>query len=143
MNLRPALLSDYGFLLRMANDEAMIAARPDGHRIGLLEHLLWLVRALLNPSVELWVAEDSGERVGEVRVNRRGTIGEVGLVVAPEVRGQGYGSRMIAQAVQVSAMDRFYARIGAPNVASWRAFHRAGFECVYGAGVAVYQKRTT
>lgn len=131
MTLRPAGFSDFGFLRRMANDEAMQRARLSGaHHIGLWEHFRWMLRSILNPDVEQWVAEGGGQRVGEVRVDVHGTIGEVGLVVAPECRGLGYGSEMIRQACRRSRVKRFWARIDSRNEASRRCFASAGWEIV-------------
>ena len=140
MTLRPARWSDALFLLRLANDPAMVAARLEPRRIGLCEHLRWMRRTLANSDVALYIAEVGGRRVGEIRLDRMRGPTWVGLVVSPKYRGRGYGSEMIHAAVSSMPDRLFFAQIKPENAASWKAFERAGFQHIGRTAFARYVK---
>lgn len=126
-SLRLATAGDVDFLFRMANDPDMIAARFDHKRIGWCEHRWWMLDMLADPNVRQYIAEVDGEAVGEIRLDWIADGVEVGLVVDPAHRGNGYGSDMILEVVELQDAPRYTAHIAEDNEASKHAFFKAGF----------------
>jgi len=62
------------------------------------EHLEWFARKLASPDCELLIGEEEGERVGFVRMDRRGDEWEVSILVAPAFRSKGFGKAMLSAA---------------------------------------------
>ena len=112
----------------------MIGAPPT-----IPQHVWWCWRVFRDKRRALYIAY--GERpIGTVRLDWR-TLAEceISVTVAPEWRSRGYGTAIIDAAVShvraaliVCGIEtmRVVAYIKAENIASHRAFSRAGFEPV-------------
>jgi UDP-2,4-diacetamido-2,4,6-trideoxy-beta-L-altropyranose hydrolase len=136
LRLRPATEDDARLLLDWANDPAARAASFQGGAIGWEEHVAWLGRRLADPDCLLWLAETpEGEPAGVVRfdVDAEG-VATISLNLAPARRGQGLASPLILAACQelrrTHPMATVRALIKPENLASQKAFARAGFEPV-------------
>jgi RimJ/RimL family protein N-acetyltransferase len=82
----------------------------------------------LEPVVSWDVYEVGGAPVGVVTVKQQadGTY-EVEALVAPEHRGKGHGTRMVAAATAKHWPQQLVAYVHAGNAASVKAFRRAGY----------------
>jgi RimJ/RimL family protein N-acetyltransferase len=128
--LRPAEPGDADRLLAWRNDPQTRAFAFNSGEVSLEEHTSWLRSRLADPDCVLWVAEDDGVPVGQVRLDREGDAAEVSITVAPEARGRGLAAAILDAAVDAARghdVARLLARILPGNVASERAFARAGF----------------
>jgi RimJ/RimL family protein N-acetyltransferase len=131
VTLRPATEDDARLLLDLRNDPD--AVRFSGGRTGVTpaEHREWLSTRLADPSTHLWIAEQAGDAVGQVRVDVQDGSGTVSLAIAPSHRGRGIGSAVLSAMVyeMEHAGDAHTLRAMAhvENTASIRAFVRAGF----------------
>ena len=139
--LRPARPDDAAPLFDWANDPATRAASFDRAPIPWPEHLTWLTVVLADPERRLWIAEEGGIAVGQVRVDRApDDIGVVSIGLAPGARGRGLGRTVlglgVAAAIRELGIRRARAVVMAANLPSRRLFEGAGFVAVAEAGVA-------
>jgi RimJ/RimL family protein N-acetyltransferase len=133
LRLRDAEPGDARLLFEWANDPVARAQSFTQASIPWEDHERWFARKLADARCVLLVAEDAqGRPVGQVRFD----LGEdacaiISVAVAPEQRGQGYGGATIAQACEALRLRRgamkVLAYIRVDNLASQRAFSRAGF----------------
>lgn len=131
VSLRPARATDAGTVLRWRNDEAAVRFSPSG-AVDPERHAVWFAGRLADPGTQLFMARLDGNDVGFVRVDVRTGAGEVSIAVAPEHRGRGLATRMLAAAQEALPPDQqvvaLTATIHPGNEASVRAFHKAGFD---------------
>jgi RimJ/RimL family protein N-acetyltransferase len=139
ITLRPARPDDAPRLFAWANDPVTRAASFGRAPIAWEEHVTWLAAVLGDPDRRLWIAEEAGEPVGQLRVDRTPDgVGTVSIGLAPGVRGRGLGRTVlragIAAAVRELGIGRARAVVMAANEPSRRLFEGAGFVPVAGAG---------
>ena len=127
-SLRPAAAEDGGRLREWRNDPETVAASLTGRAVGAAEHAAWLARVLDDPDQRLFVVEDDGEPVGQVRLQRHadGAL-EVHIGLAADARGRGLGRRTLELAWEQAGGGPLTARVLADNERSLRAFAAAGF----------------
>lgn len=131
VTLRPATRDDAAALLAWRNDPATRASSVATAEVSPDEHRAWLDRTLASEDRALFVAEQGGAPVGQVRLDRvgEGTF-EVSLTVAPAARGRGLAWALLA-ATEAPAKERggllLEAKIRRDNAPSRRAFERAGY----------------
>jgi RimJ/RimL family protein N-acetyltransferase len=140
--LRPACSDDAALLLEWANDPATRAASFDRVPIAWDEHVAWLGAVLADPERRLWIAEEEGVAVGQVRVDRaRDGVGVVSIGLAPGARGRGLGRTVlglgVAAAIRELGIRRARAVVMAANLPSRRLFQGAGFVVVDAAAAGV------
>lgn len=127
-------MADAELLWRWANDPETRRNSFSAAPIPYSDHVAWLEQRLGSEATRLWIFEDGGEPVGQVRVDTAGDVAEVHIVVAPERRGHRYGKRMLAEAIDRFRAENGRARIRASvlehNVASLRLFDACGFRVV-------------
>lgn len=136
---RPATTGDAPVLLAWRNDPLTRAMSATTHEIAPAEHAAWLDRVLSDPGRELLVAQRGGVALASVRFDRDNAAAEISVVVAPEHRGAGVGTRILREATELqlaarTQLERIVARVRPDNPASLRAFARAGYEQTYADG---------
>jgi RimJ/RimL family protein N-acetyltransferase len=122
MILRLAHADDAGFLLKLRNDPETMAQSHHQEPVSAKEHKLWLDKT----TDRVFIAEIEDIPVGTVKFSRRETDLEIGVSVAPEHRGKGYSSQILALALQ-EAWRPVVAYVRIENERSLRAFETAGF----------------
>jgi UDP-2,4-diacetamido-2,4,6-trideoxy-beta-L-altropyranose hydrolase len=144
--LRPATADDALFLWGLANDPAVRAAAFHPEVIPLDAHLAWLERRLGSDATRLWILEQRGCPIGQVRYDRVSPeVAEIDYAVAAAYRGRGLGHAALRLSAALAAtalgVRRLRGDVLAANVASGRAFEAAGFvraaEAPAGAAEAV------
>lgn len=133
LRLRPAGHEDARLLWEWRNDPELRAAAFNSDPIPWQSHLAWFDRRLKDPDCRIFIVLDEpGRAVGQVRFERDGEAAEIHLSVAPELRGRGWGSRLIRRATEEFSRSEGASRVRAfvktDNVASLRAFEAAGYE---------------
>ena len=136
--LRPARPEDAQRLFDWANDPDTRAASFDRASISWAEHVAWLAAVLADPDRRLWIAEEAGIAVGQLRVDRTPDgAGTVSIGLAPGARGRGLGRTVLraglAAAVRELGIGRARAVVMPANRPSRRLFEGAGFVAVDGA----------
>ena len=133
LTLREAVASDARLLFDWVNDPVVRAQSFTQTMIPWEDHQRWFARKLADTRCLLWIALDArGRPVGQVRFDLGDDASAIiSIAIAPECRGQGYGATAIALACEALRARRaaltVIAYIRRDNVASQRAFSRAGF----------------
>ncbi len=143
MTLREARWRDVFLLRQWRNHASTRAAMRSTEPIGLWEHLRWFWRVWRSKDTFQYVASnEDGRRVGSGRLdliyvgdynfpsNAPSLATEIDVIVAPEMRGRGYGNVLITaltRAAVVLGTSRVYAVVKDDNRASLAAFGKAGF----------------
>lgn len=131
LTLRPACEADDRLLWEWANHPSVRAASFRSDKIPWAEHEKWYSSKLREASCRIYIAETT-EPVGVVRVESAGgAIPVVSVALSTQSRGKGLGVQLIAAGSERAALDlgvdKIYAYIKLGNVASCRAFERAGY----------------
>ncbi|MHB1244191.1 MAG: GNAT family N-acetyltransferase [Gaiellaceae bacterium] len=141
VRLRPATMADAELLLSWRNDPATRAASFNEGEVSLEAHVRWLAGKLDAPECALLIVEDSGQPVGQVRLEREGDAAEIHIALAPAARGRSIGRRALHAAVALAPglldVRTVAARVKQDNEASLRAFEAAGFQVVGTSGGVV------
>lgn len=131
LTFRPLRLRDALFCWRLASDPVVREASVDRRRPTVLGHLAWMWRWTIG-SGTAWAIMSNGVRVGLFRgIEIGGGRSEVSIALTAEARGQGIGTEAIRHLSFDAAVCCGFpvlARVRSGNVASIRAFHRAGYE---------------
>jgi RimJ/RimL family protein N-acetyltransferase len=139
VSLRPALAADAELLRAWANDPATRAASFGRERIAGPDHLRWLAVVLGDRNRRLWIAEEAGVPVGQLRVDRLPDgVGVVSIGLAPSARGRGLGREVLGLGMAAASelgIRRARAVVMEANAPSRRLFEGAGFAPVVGATV--------
>ena len=103
------------------------------HWIGPWEHWKWVVGFMRHHFPTVYIAEVNGVPVGTAQIAdrrwnaaERGFASSLSITVAPACRSRGYATPII-EAVCKCEWGPFLAEVRADNMASRRAFTRAGF----------------
>jgi RimJ/RimL family protein N-acetyltransferase len=126
--LRAATVGDSPRLLSWRNDPAMRRAARNTARVERSRHAEWLPAVLADPNRHLLIGELGGRAVGQVRFDliSQATY-EIAITVAPERRGAGIGTRLLAAALEWLG-ERGRPRVVQASVKDWNAVSLALFE---------------
>lgn len=130
LNIRQIRRDDARLLFEWANDPVTRSASFNSDPIEWETHVEWLINSINSVKRILYLIMDDETPVGTVRFDKEDKI-IVGVTVAPDQRGKGYGARIIEHACsRYSSENGFaeiYAYIKPDNLASIKAFEKAGF----------------
>jgi RimJ/RimL family protein N-acetyltransferase len=136
-SLRLAARSDVGTLFRWRNDPAIVALGTSQRTVTWEEHVAWFDRMLDNERHLLYVVYDGERAAGTVRVDRiESDTAVLAIYLMPPHTGRGLGPQAIRSAV-ASAFEswpelrRMIAHVRSDNIASLKAFGKAGFAAGY------------
>jgi UDP-2,4-diacetamido-2,4,6-trideoxy-beta-L-altropyranose hydrolase len=126
---------DCRLLWEWANDPVVRVSAFSSEPIPWDGHVSWFREKLNDPSCRMFVALDAtGVPVGQIRFGDRGvsdTGFDIDITVDGRFRGLGYASRLIELGINRagagSGVQQFHAFVKPENVASVKAFERAGF----------------
>ena len=148
LRLRPVQAADSAQLLAWTNDPDTRRQSFDPTPVPLARHEAWLAGQLAQPQRSLLLlAEDSatGTAAGLIRFAITTTQGVATAVLsyslAPECRGRGWAAPLLlagtrAVLAQFPEVRQVIGEVKSDNVASVRAFRRAGYALAAGAGPA-------
>lgn len=132
LRLRNARTEDCQMLWEWANDADVRAASFSTAAIPWAAHVSWFSDKIGSKGSRIFIAEDDlGSPVGQIRFDIDGREAEVNISLAKEKRGRGFAVPAIEAAVhelfaEVDC-DLVHAFVKPENIASMRAFQRAGF----------------
>lgn len=127
ITLRSAIIQDADLLLEWRNDPLTRNASHNTAEVKIDEHISWLKKTLNNANRRLYIAEENGVPVGNVRADFSDGVYELSWTVAPQARGRGVGKQMVAiLACQVSEPIR--AEVKSGNIASAQIAKHAGMK---------------
>ncbi len=162
--LREATYQDAKMLLDWRNDPETRAASFDTREIRFEDHMRWYEKALADPSALMYIMEDDGEAVGQIRLNvevedtdgkwnsysnevrdSSKTRARISYSVAPGFRGRGYGSKLLALVEEQAKLDArtstLYGEVRTDNIASQKAFLKNGYLETIGPEENTYTKQ--
>ncbi|WP_067170706.1 GNAT family N-acetyltransferase [Microtetraspora niveoalba] len=137
INLRPVEEDDLPFLRRLTNDpegsgEFQWYGWNNPHRL----RQRWEETGMLSDDGGVLIISADGEPAGFVSwrkqiANLASHYWEIGLIVAPEFRGKGYGTeaqrRLVRYLFEHTTANRIQASTEIENIAEQRALEKAGF----------------
>ncbi len=143
VTLRSARDDDSASLRAWRNDPDAVRYSVSRRAVTIAEHERWFRRVQDDSDrFRVWIAEQHGERVGQVRIDITGEAGTVSIAVAPTHRGHGVGTAMLralTESVHAEGAPRvLIALVRSDNAASLRAFEAATFHRVAGEGDLVH-----
>ncbi len=127
MRLRPVVETDWELLLGWRNDPITVANSIQQRKVQTEEHKAWLVQKLSDTGSIMYIGEVGGVPVGQVRFDLGVGYAEVSVVVAPEVRGSGFGTELLKQGCSTAGIRKYIAYIRPENEVSIKAFETTGF----------------
>ncbi len=131
VTLRAAHADDASTIRDWRNDADTVRSSAIARPVSEAEHARWFAATLADPRRRLWVAEENGVPVGQVRVDLNDGAGVFSIVVAPEHRGRGIGQAMLrgalAEVEREGTATKLVALVRKENLPSMRAFEQVGF----------------
>lgn len=130
MTIRRANIHDLDMTYAWATDDLVRANSFSSDNISFEGHSKWFTNKLGQKNAYFYILEDDVRPCGLVRIEEGEEYAVVGITVGPESRGKGYSSSMLQMALvdfRESSSQKVYAYIKKENVASIKAFERAGF----------------
>lgn len=134
LKLRKADITDIDLLYKWKNDPVTRMMSFDPRVIPFEEHKNWFTNALNDNSKRIHLGiNETGENVGVVRIEKKQAgFFEIGINIAPEQRGKGYGTLLIREASEKALSEGFCSKIVAKirkeNVSSVKVFEKAGYK---------------
>ena len=130
-SIRPAATHDSDSLLSWRNDPTDFQWYLESSSVRVEEHRAWLAERLSRDQPSLWILDVDGRAAGTVRMDVDSpTSALASIVVDPELRGRGYGRRLLAF-LDAQARNRgireLRAVIHPENAASHALFAAAGY----------------
>lgn len=128
---RLATIDDAEILFEWRNDPRTRGSSRSQDPLDWEDHRAWVARTIDDPDRRLLIVEAEGVPVATCRWDRHGDADwEVSITVAPEQRGRGLASSVLAaaeEALDVASPSRLIAVVHADNGASLKLFQRAGY----------------
>ncbi len=140
--LRKANMDDAQDILLWRNDKTTRENSFSKGKISLISHMDWFVRKLDNPDCLMFMMMEGKEKVGHIRVDINGDIGEISYMIAPGSRGKGYGKKIL-ELVEKEISGRVVSLMGLTlkeNRASGRCFEVNGYNMTEAEDAYCYSK---
>ena len=133
ISLRPARAEDCRLVWEWANDPIARSASFSSGLIPWERHSEWFNAQISDPNTILFIAEnDKSIPLGQIRYHISAGEAVLSINLKPEVRGRGFGSRLIRLAskkvFENHPVDFIRAYVKPDNAASSRVFMKAGFD---------------
>ena len=130
LRLQRARASDAELLFNWRNEPLARAMSFDEQPIAWEAHRRWFEAKMADRDVQIFIGMAEGLPVGQVRLEFHGDETELSYGVEPLVRGRGFGTALVEQAVRGGKRippGGFRARVKAANIASTTIFQRLGW----------------
>jgi len=132
LELRPVRAEDCRLIWEWANDPVARALSFSTEKIPWKQHVAWFESKRTDPSTRFYMAINKNDVLaGQIRYQINGQAAVVSVSLAPEQRGRGYGAEIIRMGTRElwanTKIDIIHAYIKQDNIASIRAFAKAGF----------------
>jgi UDP-2,4-diacetamido-2,4,6-trideoxy-beta-L-altropyranose hydrolase len=135
MRIRKAKKVDITFLFNLRNDAAVRESAFNSKPIDKETHKQWFNKKLLDKNAIIFIAENNGLKVGQIRfdIDKIKCKAEVDIAIAPKYRAKGYGVKLLTSGCKfifkkTSKCKKIVAYIKPENEISIRIFSKAGFQ---------------
>lgn len=132
--LRPAKLADARLLYKWRNEKLVRDNSFENKIIFYKEHKKWLMAALQNPSVYIYIMMDGEKAVGQVRLNIENKIGLISYSIDLQYRCMGNGKKIL-QLIEneIANLDidvfKLMGCVKKDNKVSQKVFETLGYRC--------------
>ncbi len=127
LTYRKATLADLNQYLIWANDPLVRSNAIHQEYITLDDHTAWFKNKLQHPQTELFVFEQEGSLVGQIRLDQEPDgFWLIDYSVDPNYRGKGLGTEMM-QMIMLQKKLKFRALVKDNNHSSRRVFEKLNF----------------
>ncbi|HLD89002.1 MAG TPA: phosphate acetyltransferase [Candidatus Nanoarchaeia archaeon] len=134
LEMRFATKGDCKILWEWRNDEETRKMAFSSDFIPYEAHKNWFTKSLRDLSRKILIIQDSGEKTGMVRFDIEKNEATININIAPDKRGKGYGTSSLVESCKYAfenfCITKIIALIKPENIASVRAFEKAGFSFV-------------
>ncbi|MFH1979276.1 MAG: GNAT family N-acetyltransferase [Patescibacteria group bacterium] len=130
MVFRKATTRDIKLLFEWRNDPLTRVNSINTKPVPWENHVEWFKKITSNPEYSLFVAKEKSKLVGTIRIDTKKNKkkpSELSWTIAPKMRGQGLGKKMVTMTVKMSKKPLF-AQIKRGNIASEKIAEHAGFK---------------
>lgn len=127
VSFRRAQTSDSKKLFDWRNDPVTRANSISTDPVSWPRHEEWFAKSLVDSKREIWLAIFNNQDVGMIRLDRGQDVTELSWSVAPEHRGRGLGSQILATFVSEHPAA-YVAKVKKQNLASLKMAEKAGFK---------------
>lgn len=132
LTVREATVNDCNLLWDWVNDPTVRESAFSSDLIPWETHFAWFRQKLNDPNCVIYIAlSDQADEVGQIRFDINGSEATVDVSVAANYRGKGIGKDLIQAGLEQLKSEHIirsvHAYIKESNIASQRAFVRAGF----------------
>ncbi|WP_084696246.1 UDP-2,4-diacetamido-2,4,6-trideoxy-beta-L-altropyranose hydrolase [Salisaeta longa] len=131
LTLRPVEDSDCRRLWEWANDPEVRRQSYNTGEIPWEDHKEWFRRKRASDDCTIYIAEFGGDPVGQIRFDVEDERSVVDVHVDPDQHGKGFGTKIIKEGtgkfLDLSDLNQVHAYIKIDNIASCRAFEKAGY----------------
>jgi UDP-2,4-diacetamido-2,4,6-trideoxy-beta-L-altropyranose hydrolase len=133
ISLRAATSEDSEKVFTWRNEPEVRRVSMNPAEIDRDSHELWFQQKLKDPDAAFLIGEAEGEPVGVLRYEMKGELATVSIYLAPDKRGQGFGSKILAAGKQwlqkhQPHVKTIEAQILHQNKSSWSVFQKSGYE---------------
>lgn len=136
IELREVNESDKVDLFRWRNHPDLMKYAFHPTPVSWEEHERWFAAKLNDPKTTLYIAYWEGQKIGTIRYDERDRGIFVSVTLGPDFLGKGFGSKLISSGTQQFLREKspdkpILAEIRSDNIASIKAFQKAGFEEIH------------
>ncbi len=133
LRIRLAEARDYRMLWEWANDPVVRAASFSEEPIPWESHQQWFEQQLASAAARIYIVENkAAEPVGQVRYQIEARRAKLSINLAPKLRGQGFGSKVLLLGIEelfnTAPVETIDAYVKPANERSLELFRSAGFE---------------
>lgn len=139
LRLREVTGKDIDLLFRWANDPVTRQNAFHPEQIPFETHRAWFVRMLADRDIVKYImcSENPDQEIGQIRLSIENDDEEklalIDYSIDPDMRGKGYGSKMILMAEEYMRTERrdvvyCKAQVKHSNVASAKVFEKCGYD---------------
>jgi UDP-2,4-diacetamido-2,4,6-trideoxy-beta-L-altropyranose hydrolase len=134
LRIREAEAEDAEFLWQWRNDPLVRQNSFNSDPIPWAQHQSWYVNKLNSPGTLIYILDEDGEPVGQIRYERvsHELVQIASISVRAEKRGRGYGKMILCRTVRLACEKLDVAKVVAVvkenNIASLHTFKAAGFD---------------
>ncbi len=99
--------------------------------IEYIKHKVWVTKRILSNTCDIWIIEEKGKKIGQVRIEVIDTNVNIDIFVEKKLRNRGFGKKILSFAVKQSKRKwkkKISVYISKYNINSIKLFKSVGFK---------------
>jgi len=130
LTIRPANRQDALLLFNWANDKTVRKNAIHSEEIKWENHIEWFNNRIENPSVQIFILEDKGNPLGQIRYEKKADYWIIDYSIDIKHRGNGLGQYIIKETMAYFTNTCLCAKVKIDNIASYSVFVKLAFKKV-------------